>query len=146
MVRFTVPTAPRLPMSSDYVDFVLDALADWHTVTGRRMFGGYGLFRQGVMFALIIDETLYFKVDGSTRPAFEQAGSTPLSIMPKASRLRCHIGRCRRICSRIVSNWANGRKKHGRLRYAPKRSNRSPRPKKHRTIKALTLTGRESGA
>ncbi len=32
-------------MSSDYVDFVLDALADWHTVTGRRMFGGYGLFR-----------------------------------------------------------------------------------------------------
>ena len=63
-------------MSSDYVDFVLDALADWHTVTGRRMFGGYGLFRQGVMFALIIDETLYFKVDGSTRPAFEQAGST----------------------------------------------------------------------
>ena len=64
-------------MASDYVDFVLDALADWHTVTGRRMFGGYGLFRQGVMFALIIDETLYFKVDGSTRPAFEQAGSTP---------------------------------------------------------------------
>lgn len=64
-------------MSSDYVDFVLDALADWHTVTGRRMFGGYGLFRQGVMFALIIDETPYFKVDDSTRPAFEQAGSTP---------------------------------------------------------------------
>jgi DNA transformation protein len=70
-------------MSSDYVDFVLDALADWHTVTGRRMFGGYGLFRQGVMFALIIDETLYFKVDGSTRPAFEQAGSTPFVYYAK---------------------------------------------------------------
>ncbi len=35
------------------------------------------------MFALIIDETLYFKVDGSTRPAFEQAGSTPFVYYAK---------------------------------------------------------------
>lgn len=64
-------------MASDYVDFVLDALADWHRVTSRRMFGGYGLYRQGVMFALIIDDTLYFKVGDSNREAFEQAGSAP---------------------------------------------------------------------
>ncbi len=64
-------------MPSDYVDFVLDALADWHAVASRRMFGGYGLYRQGVMFALIVDDTLYFKVDDSNRKDFEQAGAGP---------------------------------------------------------------------
>ncbi|MEP4380336.1 MAG: TfoX/Sxy family protein [Alphaproteobacteria bacterium] len=40
----------------------------------RRMFGGHGIFCDGVMFALIADETLYLKVDGETKPAFLEAG------------------------------------------------------------------------
>jgi len=64
-------------MSADYVDFVLDALTDWHRVTSRRMFGGYGLYRGRLMFALIVDDTLYFKADDSTRGDFEQAGCGP---------------------------------------------------------------------
>jgi len=70
-------------MPSAYVDFVLDALGDWHKVTSRRMFGGYGLYCQGLMFALIIDETLYFKADNSNRAAFEQAGCAPFVYLVK---------------------------------------------------------------
>lgn len=64
-------------MSNDYLDFVIDALAGWHRVSGRRMFGGYGVYRQGVMFALIVDDMLYFKADETNRGDFGQAGSGP---------------------------------------------------------------------
>jgi DNA transformation protein len=43
----------------------------------RRMFGGHGIFCDGVMFALIADETLYLKVDDETRQAFFDTGSEP---------------------------------------------------------------------
>ncbi len=41
------------------------------------MFGGYGIFHEGVMFALISNDTLYFKVNESNRDAYERAGSKP---------------------------------------------------------------------
>jgi len=46
------------------------------------MFGGYGIFHQGKMFALVADSRLYFKVDDSTRQAFEVAGSARFRSMP----------------------------------------------------------------
>lgn len=45
----------------------------------RRMFGGHGIFCDGVMFALIADETLYLKVDSETKAAFRDAGSVPFT-------------------------------------------------------------------
>ena len=41
------------------------------------MFGGYGIFHQGLMFALISEDTLYFKVNESNRDVYEQGQSRP---------------------------------------------------------------------
>lgn len=41
------------------------------------MFGGYGIFHEGLMFALIADDTLYFKVDESNRDMYEKTKSNP---------------------------------------------------------------------
>jgi DNA transformation protein len=46
-------------------------------VTFRRMFGGVGVFRQGMMFALVDDDVLYLKADEATSPAFAAEGSSP---------------------------------------------------------------------
>lgn len=43
------------------------------------MFGGAGMFHQGLMFALIIRETIYMKVDDVNRPDYEAAGSEPFT-------------------------------------------------------------------
>jgi DNA transformation protein len=43
------------------------------------MFGGYGLYIEGVMMALIADETLYFKVDDSNRDDYIRAGMQPFT-------------------------------------------------------------------
>lgn len=45
----------------------------------RRMFGGHGIFCDGVMFALIADEVLYLKVDAETKAAFVEAGCEPFT-------------------------------------------------------------------
>jgi DNA transformation protein len=41
------------------------------------MFGGVGIYSGDVFFALIADDTLYFKVDDSTRSDFEARGMGP---------------------------------------------------------------------
>ncbi|NER84905.1 MAG: TfoX/Sxy family protein [Leptolyngbya sp. SIO1D8] len=46
-------------------------------VTARGMFGGYGLYCEGVMFALIAYNTLYFKVDDGNRQDYIDAGMGP---------------------------------------------------------------------
>src|SRR5690606_35267175 len=46
-------------------------------VATRAMFGGHGVYRDGVIIGIVIDEALYLKVDAQTRPAFEAAGCAP---------------------------------------------------------------------
>src|SRR3954462_10623722 len=46
-------------------------------IRGRSMFGGIGVYAADLFFALIVDDALYFKVDGQTRPEFEQRGMRP---------------------------------------------------------------------
>jgi DNA transformation protein len=41
------------------------------------MFGGVGIYSGDFFFALIADDTVYFKVDASTRPDFEARGMGP---------------------------------------------------------------------
>src|SRR5438445_12866246 len=41
------------------------------------MFGGVGIYASERFFALIADDTLYLKVDGSNRPDFETCGMGP---------------------------------------------------------------------
>ena len=46
-------------------------------VIPRRMFGGWGVFLDGVMIALIARERLYFKTDEQTAAHFAEAGAEP---------------------------------------------------------------------
>lgn len=47
-------------------DFVLDQLRDLDDVEARRIFGGYGLYRDEMFFGIIHKGKLFFKVDEST--------------------------------------------------------------------------------
>ncbi len=62
---------------SEFVTHLLDMLQDWAPVSARRMFSGHGLFRGGLMFALVVDDTLYLKTDAESRDLFEDAGLEP---------------------------------------------------------------------
>lgn len=71
-----------MSVTADYLAWALEQLAVAGTVTHRRMFGGVGLYLDGLFFALLDNDTLYFKVDDSNRPRYEQAGSQPFRPFP----------------------------------------------------------------
>jgi DNA transformation protein len=62
---------------NEFADYVVELMSGWAPVTARRMFGGHGLYREGLMFALIADDQLYFKTDAGNEPQFERAGCHP---------------------------------------------------------------------
>ncbi|MGA8864253.1 MAG: TfoX/Sxy family protein [Gallionella sp.] len=62
---------------NEFVDYVVGLMADWAPVSARRMFGGYGLCREGLMFALIVDDELFIKTDAENLARLERAGSRP---------------------------------------------------------------------
>jgi DNA transformation protein len=59
----------------EYVNFIVDRLAGLGDVYCQRLFGGYAVFHEGLTFALIADDTLYFKVDDTNRWMYDEAGS-----------------------------------------------------------------------
>ena len=65
-----------MPVSKEYIKSVLDLLEPLFEVTSRAMFGGYGIFHRGLMFALVSDDVLYFKVNQSNLDDYEKAGSS----------------------------------------------------------------------
>jgi DNA transformation protein len=64
---------------SDFVRHVCELLAPVGQVTTRRMFGGHGVYADGLFVAIIAWDELYLKVDDTTRAAFEQEGCEPFA-------------------------------------------------------------------
>lgn len=71
-----------MAVDTNYLKYVMELVAPLGDVTSRAMFGGYGIFHEGAMFALIAGSTLFFKVDNSNRAAYEHAGSRQFKPMP----------------------------------------------------------------
>ena len=63
--------------SLEYVNFVMEKLSPIGDIKSRAMFGGYGIFHEGLMFALISEDTLYLKVNESNRDMYKRAQSKP---------------------------------------------------------------------
>lgn len=59
---------------SEYVEYLKEAFELFGPITARKMFGGYGIYHNGLMFALVADDTLYFKADAENSSYFEEEG------------------------------------------------------------------------
>lgn len=66
-----------------FASHVVDILQVIGPVYSKRMFGGHGIFLDGLMFGLIADNSLYLKVDDETRPAFNAQGLQPFTYQRK---------------------------------------------------------------
>lgn len=51
-----------------------DLLHDLPGITSKRMFGGYGIYQDGIIFAMIGFGKIMFKVGDSNRQAYEDKG------------------------------------------------------------------------
>jgi len=66
-----------MAISESYKEYVVDQLGRLGFVTVKRMFGGAGIYYDGLIFGLFADDVLYFKVDDSNRSDYERVGMEP---------------------------------------------------------------------
>ena len=70
----------------EFLTHLLELLGPLGRVTARRMFGGHGLYCDGVFFGILLDNTLYLKADDRNRGEFERAGCEIFSYSRKGKR------------------------------------------------------------
>ena len=61
----------------DFVDFVADQLREAGTIRSRKMFGEYGLYCDGVFFAVICDDQFFVKITPEGQAAFPDLPKAP---------------------------------------------------------------------
>jgi DNA transformation protein and related proteins len=83
-------------------DFLRDLFADFGTVEVRRLFGGAGLFADGVMFGLVSGGQIYLKADPETAPRFEAEGCGPFEYGTKTGKRA--IASFRRLPDRLYDD------------------------------------------
>jgi DNA transformation protein len=59
---------------TEFTDFLDEVFRQFGPIQARKMFSGYGLYHDGVMFGLVADETLYLKADETIAHYFESKG------------------------------------------------------------------------
>lgn len=69
--------------SQEIAAHAVDLLSCFGVCDARRMFGGYGIFHQGLMISLIADGVLYLKADAQTKANFETENLPAFSYLKK---------------------------------------------------------------
>jgi DNA transformation protein len=72
-----------MPVSAAYKSFIQDLLSDFGPVSIRHMFSGAGVYADGVMFAILVEDTLYLKADEVSAPDVAAEGKGPFTYRPK---------------------------------------------------------------
>ncbi|MEL1265148.1 TfoX/Sxy family protein [Pseudoxanthomonas putridarboris] len=57
--------------------FLADLFALLGPVALRAMFGGHGLYHDGIIIGIVVDGEVYLKTDAQTQPIFAAAGGEP---------------------------------------------------------------------
>jgi len=72
-----------MPRRSETVEYLVELMRPWGAVTAKSMFGGWGLYREGLFFAIVADDVLYLKTDDETRATFEAEHLDPFVFRSK---------------------------------------------------------------
>ena len=66
-----------MAINEEYLAYILDQLSEFGDVNSRKMFGGSGLFSEGMMFGMIGGDVFRLKVDDHNRADYEAKGMKP---------------------------------------------------------------------
>lgn len=77
---------------NEFVNYLLELLAPYGGITSRAMFGGHGIYKDGLIFGIVIDDGFYLKVDDVNRREFEARGLTPFLYEMKKTGKSISLG------------------------------------------------------
>ncbi|MBU3024920.1 TfoX/Sxy family protein [Zobellia galactanivorans] len=69
-----------MKVTEGFLAYVLDQLAQWEGVYTKKMFGGVGLFYEGLMFGLVYNDSVALKVDLRNQSKYIAAGEAPITV------------------------------------------------------------------
>jgi DNA transformation protein len=71
---------------SEFVEYLKEMFQEFGAVSARRMFGGHGIFFDGVMIGLVAKNALYLKADSVSAPTFQEHGLLQF-MYPKGEKM-----------------------------------------------------------
>lgn len=77
---------------NEFVNYLLELLAPYGGITSRAMFGGHGIYKDGLIFGIVIDDGFYLKVDDVNRGEFDARGLTPFLYEMKKTGKSISLG------------------------------------------------------
>lgn len=88
----------------DFHNYLMsDVFVGIEGITSKPMFGGFGFYRNGIIFGIIADGNLYFKVGDSNKKDYEEYGSKPFTYPMKNGPLRQSDSEARKTTT--ISYW-----------------------------------------
>ena len=76
----------------EFVNYLLELLQPLGNVTAKAMFGGHGIYKDGLILGIVFDDTLYLKADDVSRGEFDERGLRPFVFESKARGKQASIG------------------------------------------------------
>ena len=70
----------------DFIAHVLELMRPSGRATARAMFGGHGLYVDGLIVAIVVADVLYLKTDEETRPAYVKRALDPFSYTTREGK------------------------------------------------------------
>lgn len=64
---------------SEYLNYLVECMAFIQDLRVRAMFGGYGLYQDDLIFAIVVKDVLYLKSDAAIRNEFTRRGLRPFA-------------------------------------------------------------------
>lgn len=112
-----------MPIPRDrFVDFAIEELAPLGVITSRYMFGGWCLYCDGSVFAIVADGALFLKGDGENIPRFEARGLKPFKPFPDRDDVMKYFQAPPEIFEdpAAMRDWCGGALAAGRRKASPK--------------------------
>lgn len=72
---------------NEFVSYLLEELQPLGLAASKQMFGGYGLFMNDLMFALVTDETLYLKSGPEIDSLFDELNLPSFSYLRQGKQI-----------------------------------------------------------
>lgn len=74
--------------TSEFAGNLNDVFALFGAIEAKRMFGGYGVYHDGLMFALVADDVLYLKADENSVGSFVELGLQQFEYEKSGKKMR----------------------------------------------------------
>ena len=101
---------PASKIEKEFVSYVVDLMQALGPVYAKGMFGGHGVFLDGLMFALVADGTLYLKVDKASETEFKSRGLEAFTYIKQGKEFSMSYFQAPENTledSEVMSLWAN---------------------------------------